>query len=112
MKKRVKRITDLRTEEEIDRFWSTHSLTDYLGDTEDVDEVLVLAPDLARRIRERSRKRLLTIRLEEWRIARAKAIARAKKVPYQRLLRDWISRGMSEDLHKRKEPRKKRAAHA
>ena len=108
----MKRIPDLKTEEEIDRFWSTHDLTDYLGDTEDVDEVLVLAPDLARRIRERSRKRLLTIRLEEWRIARAKAIAREKGVPYQRLLRDWISRGMSEDLHERKEPRKRRSAHA
>lgn len=112
MMKRVKRIPALRTEEEIDHFWSTHDLTDYLGDTEDVDEIFVLAPDLARRIRERSRKRLLTIRLEGWRIAQAKAIAREKKVPYQRLLRDWISRGMSEDLRERKEPRKKRAAHA
>lgn len=112
MKKRTKRIPDLKTEKDIDRFWSTHSLTDYLGDTENVDDVFVLAPELARRIRERSRKRLLTIRLEEWRIARAKAIARAKGIPYQRLLRDWISRGMASEITQGKRSRKKKAAHA
>jgi len=113
MKKGTKRIPDLKTEEAIDRFWSTRSLTDYLGDTEEVDEILVLAPELARRIRERSRKRLLTIRLEEWRIARAKAIARAKGIPYQRLLRDWISRGMAEELPGgKKKLRKRKAVHA
>lgn len=93
-----KRIPELLTEEEIDRFWSTHSLADYLHDTEPVDEILSLAPELARRIRERARKRLLTIRLEEWRIRQAKAIARAKGVPYQRLLRDWISSGIRAEL--------------
>ena len=110
MKKKAMRIPDFKTEEEIDRFWSTHSLTDYLDDTEKVDKVLVLTPDLARRIRARSRKRLLTIRLEEWRIARAKAIARAKGIPYQRLIRYWISRGMAEEVPQ-KQPRKKRAVH-
>ena len=58
MKNKTKRIPDLKTEAEIDRFWSTHSLTDYLGDTQAVDEVFVLAPDLARRIRERRRRRI------------------------------------------------------
>lgn len=111
MKKKAKRIPDLKTEAEIDRFWSKHSLTDYLGDTQEVDEVLVLAPELARRIRERSRKRLLTIRLEEWRITRAKAIARAKGIPYQRLLRDWISLGMASEIPRGK-PTRKRKAHA
>jgi predicted DNA binding CopG/RHH family protein len=109
MKKKTKRIPELKTEAEIDRFWSTHSLTDYLGDTQDVDEVLVLAPELARRIRERSRKRLLTIRLEEWRITRAKAIARAKGVPYQRLLRDWIARGMASEVPPGKRARRRKA---
>jgi len=111
MKKSKRGIPDLKTEEEIDRFWSTHSLTDVLGDTEDVDEVLVLAPELARRIRERSRKRLLTVRLEEWKIDRAKAIARAKGVPYQRLLREWISQGMASEMAGGKRSRRKRAVH-
>lgn len=110
MKRTKRRIPDLKTEEEIDRFWSTHSLTDVLGDTDEVDEVLLLAPGLARRIRERSRKRLLTLRLEEWRIDRAKAIARAKGVPYQRLIREWISRGMASETAAGKRVRRKKAA--
>jgi predicted DNA binding CopG/RHH family protein len=97
MKKKTKRIPELKTEEDVHRFWSTHSLTDYLDDTEAVDEVIELSPELARKIRERSRKRLLTIRLEEWRIKRAKEIARKKGIPYQQLLREWIGRGMSAD---------------
>jgi predicted DNA binding CopG/RHH family protein len=102
MKKKSKRLPSLKTEEEVHRFWSTHSLTDYLGDTEAVDEVIELAPSLARRIRERSRKRLLTIRLEEWRITRAKQIARRKGIPYQKLLRDWISEGLRSESGKAK----------
>jgi predicted DNA binding CopG/RHH family protein len=105
--KKTKRIPELKTEEDVHRFWSTHSLTDYLDDTEAVDEVIELAPALARRIRERSRKRLLTIRLEEWRIARAKEIARAKGIPYQQLLRDWISKGLQSD--RTPKPKKRRA---
>lgn len=97
MKKKTRRIPVLKTEEEVHRFWSTHSLTDYLDDTEAVDEVIELSPELARKIRERSRKRLLTIRLEEWRIKRAKEIAHRKGIPYQQLLREWISRGLRAD---------------
>lgn len=105
--KKTRRVPELKTEEDVHRFWSTHSLADYLDDTEAVDVVIRLAPALARRIRERSRKRLLTIRLEEWRIARAKEIARAKGVPYQQLLREWISRGLSSD--RTPKPKKRRA---
>jgi predicted DNA binding CopG/RHH family protein len=106
--KKTKRIPELKTEEDVHRFWSTHSLTDYLDDTEAVDVVIELSPALAKKIQERSRKRLLTIRLEEWRIARAKEIARAKGVPYQQLLREWISRGLSTD-RTRPKPKKRRA---
>lgn len=101
MRKRV-RIPHLKTEEEIDRFWSKHSLADVLEDTEAVDEVIELSPELARKIRERSRKRLLTIRLEQWRVERAKKIARASGVPYQQLLREWISRGIRSEGSKRR----------
>ena len=106
--KKTKRIPELKTEAEVHRFWSTHSLTDYLGDTEAVDEVIALSPDLARKIQERSRKRLLTIRLEEWRITRAKEIAHKKGIPYQQLLRDWITRGLDADAPHHK-PKKRRA---
>ena len=100
-KKRPKRIPNLKSDEEIDRFWSKQSLTDYLEDTEGVDEVIELAPELARRIRERAKKRLLTIRLEEWKIKRAKEIAKKKGVPYQRLLREWITKAIRSDRGKK-----------
>ena len=105
--KKAKRIPELKTEAEVHRFWSTHSFADYHDDTEAVDEVIALSPGLARKILERSRKRLLTIRLEERRITRAKEIARTKGIPYQQLLRDWITRGLDVDApHK---PKKRRA---
>lgn len=62
-----------------------------------VDEVIALPPALARRIQERMKKRMLAIRLEEWQIARAKEIARKKGVPYQQLMREWISRGIRQE---------------
>lgn len=93
--KKKSRIPRFKSEEAIDRYWSTHSLADVLDATEAVDEVIELSPDLARKIRERSKKRLLTIRLEEWRIERAKKIARARGVPYQQLMREWISQAIS-----------------
>ncbi len=96
--KAKKHIPALRTEKGIDRFWSKHSLTDYLTETEAVDEVLELAPELAKKIRERSRKRLLTIRIEGWMVDRAKKIARERRIPYQRLLREWIGQGMRAEM--------------
>jgi predicted DNA binding CopG/RHH family protein len=56
------------------------------------------AREEARKIRERSRKRLLTIRIEGWMVDRAKKIAKEKRIPYQRLLREWIGQGMQHEL--------------
>ena len=93
-KKPRRRVPDLPQERDAARFWSSHDMTDFTGDLKDLDEALALDPRLAARIRERMRKRLVSIRLEEWQIERAKALAKTKGVPYQRLLRDWIARGI------------------
>ncbi len=69
-----------------------------------------LAPALERRIRERMKKRLLAIRLENWQIARAKEIARKKGVPYQRLMREWISRGIRSESRTAPPSRRKKVA--
>jgi hypothetical protein len=70
---------------------------------EDVYAVIELAPALVRRIQERLKKRLLALRLEEWQIRRAREIARQKKIPYQALMREWITRGIrAEGLKKRR----------
>ena len=75
-------------------FWDSHDLADYWDQLEKADTVIQLAPALAQRIRERMKKRMLSIRLEEWQIARAKEIAKRKGIPYQQLMREWISHGI------------------
>jgi len=94
LKKGPKKLPHFKTDAEEIRFFETHDMAPYWDQLENVDEVIELAPALERRIRERMKKRLVAIRLEEWQIARAKEIARKKRVPYQRLLRDWISQGL------------------
>ena len=92
--KRKKRIPTFRSEAAEARFWATHDLTDFLEDTQAVDEAIELVPHLERRIRERTRKKLLTIRVESWRIERARRIAKKKGVSYQALIRKWIAEGI------------------
>lgn len=94
MKKPMRRIPSFRSEKEEARFWGKHSVLEFFDDTQEIDRALEVDPKLLKRIRDRARKRLLSIRLEAWRIDRAKTIARKKGVPYQALLRHWIARGM------------------
>ena len=56
-----------------------------------------LAPELAEKIRERAKKRLIALRLPEWQIEGAWRIARRKKVPYQALMRAWIGEGLRQE---------------
>ena len=103
LKKGPKKLPNFKTPEEQVRFFETHDMGPYLDQMEDVEEKIELHPDLARRIRERFRKRLMAIRLEQWQILRAKEIAKRKGVPYQRLMREWISRGIREEIHPSKQ---------
>jgi hypothetical protein len=100
LKKGPKKLPQFKSDLEMARFFDTHSVADYWDQMEDVDEVFVLAPALARRIRERMKKRLMSLRLEEWQIRRAREIARQKKIPYQALMREWITRGIRADSAK------------
>ena len=89
-----KKLPHFKTSEEAAKFWGTHSLTDYLHELEEVDELFVLSPALAQRIRERAKKRLISVRLAEWEIEKSKQIAKHMKIPYQTLLRQWIDDGL------------------
>ena len=75
-----RKLPKFRTKAEEIRFWETHSLAPYADDLAAVDEAFALSPSLSRRIRERLKKRLVALRLEEWQIACAKAIARTISV--------------------------------
>ena len=83
-----------KTERQVHDFWARHSLTSQLRDAQAVDEAIQLEPELAHRILERTRKKLIALRLEQWQLQRAKAIAAQRHVPYQHLLRYWISQGL------------------
>lgn len=93
--KRKKQVPYFKTEAEEADFWSTHSSTDY--ELEPVDEQIQLAPELARKIAERSKKKMIAIRLEHWQLQRTKSIAAKRRMPYQHLLRDWITEGLKRE---------------
>jgi len=95
--KREKKSTQLRRERAIDAYWSRHSLVNHLRHSEEIDEKIQLAPELARRIAERSKKKMIALRLELWQLQRTKAIAAKRRIPYQHLLRYWITQGLKHE---------------
>jgi len=92
MKKR--KLPHFKTEKEAAEFWSTHRATEYLHELEPVDNLFMLSPHLAHKIRERAKRRMISIRLAEWQIETSKQIAKRRKMPYQALLREWIDAGL------------------
>lgn len=87
--KKIPRFGSAREEAE---FWETHDFADYWDDTEEVK--MTVARKLVDRVRAKARKRLISLRLAEWQIEKAKKIAAKRKLPYQALLRKWITDGM------------------
>ncbi len=74
------RIPKFETEEEAAEFWDTHSLADYIEDTEVVE---VSFPRIA--------LKQVCLRLAPGQIERVKRIAETKGIGYQTLLRMWIT---------------------
>lgn len=103
--RKVEKLPKFRSRAEEVRFWDHHDPLDYWDQLEKVDEVFVLAPELARRIQERAKTRLFTMRVQPWQIDEARRIARSLGVPYQRLLRTWITEGIRRSGEKRRTAR-------
>jgi predicted DNA binding CopG/RHH family protein len=91
-----------KTEMQVHDFWAKHSLDSQLSDVQEVDQAIQLEPELAHRIQERTKKKLIALRLEQWQLQRAKAIADQRHVPYQHLLRYWISQGLKAEAAARR----------
>lgn len=89
-----KKLPHFKTDEDFARFVETHDMTPYLDGMESVDEVLILSPGLAEKIKERAKKRLISLRLPEWQIEGAKKMAKRKKQPYQTLIQTWVGEGL------------------
>lgn len=84
-KKRDPMISDAATDEAIAQFWDTHSLTDYLGELEIVDDVVFVRP----------KKQVVSIRLEPKYVNRLKILANKMGVGYSLLVRRWVMEKLS-----------------
>ena len=99
--KKSKQVPMLKGEKAIAKFWDTHDAADYWDSMEELDEPLVLDPRLEKRIMERHKKRLLTMRLEQGQISDARRVAAKKGIGYQTLLRVWIQAGIQQEWKSR-----------
>ena len=95
-----KKLPHFKTDEAFGRFTDTHDMAPYLDDMERIDNAFTLTPELAEKIRQRAKKRLIALRLPEWQISGAQRVAKRKKVPYQALMRGWIGEGLSREMRR------------
>ncbi|MBI3660884.1 hypothetical protein HY230_10510 [Candidatus Acetothermia bacterium] len=73
-------------DEQIAEFWEKHESTDYLDQMEDVEFKLDTPADF----------RVISLRIDQEDVERAKRLARHKRVPYTVLLRMWIMEKLDE----------------
>jgi len=86
----TKKVPEFRTEEEEARFWDEHDSTEFIEDFEPVE--IELSPELEDEIlSKRELKKPITLRLEPSQIDAVKRIAVKKGLPYQTLIRLWIT---------------------
>ncbi|MBI3013742.1 MAG: hypothetical protein HYY65_01455 [Candidatus Tectomicrobia bacterium] len=98
--KSLDEVPRFKNEAEEAHFWSTHSLADIWDQLEPVE--IEVSPRARRITLQRSRKKPVTLRLEEGQIARAKQLARRKSLSYQALMRSWISEGIIREAQTRR----------
>jgi len=85
------RIPKFRNEDEERKFWNSHDSTEYIDWSKAKDITLSnLKPSV----------RSISIRLPEIMIEELKLIAHKKDIPYQSLMKLYISEKVEEELHK------------
>ena len=82
------KIPQFASEQEESDFWDTHSITDYLDDTTEVDITVIDA---------RPRKEQISLRLDRETITRLKALARQRGIGYQTLIRMWVMERLNQE---------------
>lgn len=98
-KRNIGKLPLLKTDKEIDRFWSSHDFTDYEDEFEPVREKTVLSPKLAKKIRERSRKKhLIAVRLDDEQYTYAQKLAFSKSLGLSTLIRTWIVEALRREM--------------
>jgi predicted DNA binding CopG/RHH family protein len=87
---KIKKIPFFKNEDEARKFWASHSLTDYF----DVSKAIVnpVFPSL------KPSTKTISIRLPEQLINSLKMIANSKDVPYQSLVKMFLSEKVKQEL--------------
>jgi len=89
MKTKLKPIPDFKSEDEEREFWATHSSVDYVDWSKARRDVTF--PNL------KPSTRTVSIRLPEWLIASLKTLANKKDVPYQSLVKIFLTEKLKEE---------------
>ena len=84
----IKKIPQFKNDQEEAEFWDTHDSTDFLDDTEPVDEVFV---------DNRPLKKQISLRLDEYAIQQLKVVAEGKGLGYQTMIRMWVMERLQEE---------------
>ena len=82
------KIPQFASEQEESDFWDTHSITDYLDDTTEVDITVIDA---------RPRKEQISLRLDRETITRLKELASQRGIGYQTLIRMWVMERLNQE---------------
>lgn len=89
--KKLKQIPIFKNEDAERNFWDTHDLTDYF-DTSKAEEVIF--PNL------KPSTETISLRLPQFLLAEIKQLANKKDVPYQSLMKVFLSEKVSQELNK------------
>ena len=89
MLKNLKPIPEFKNEDEEREFWSTHDSTDYVDWSK---ARRVIFPNL------KLTKRPISLRVTTSLLAKVKVVANKKDMPYQTLMKQYIAKGVEEEL--------------
>ncbi len=81
-----------QTDEEEAEFWDTHSTADYWDEMDPVSDVNVSVSHLPHR--------LISLPLSQTLFAEIKQIAEERGIPYERLVRQWLTERVKEERRK------------
>jgi len=89
MNKKFKPIPDFKNEDAERDFWATHDSTEYVDWSK---ARRVIFPNL------QLTKKPISLRITESLLARVKMLANKKDMPYQTLMKQYISRGVDQEF--------------
>lgn len=90
MKNNLKKIPDFKTEDDEREFWATHDSTEYVDWSKARN---VIFPNL------KLTRQPISLRVTTSLLAKVKMVANKKDMPYQTLMKQYISKGVETELN-------------